>query len=436
MEILKELPNNQRAEQELLAHIMNDEQALSETLSQLEASDFYLGRHQLIYSTLSSLYAVGSSINQVTLCEALGQENLKKVTISYINDLISNSIFVDTQDMINIIKEKSKRRKLIRECRKAEKLAFEEEGRSDDIIADLEMKLTEKQEGSKIMDDEFTMFETFKSIEERCKNKGQIPGMRTGWKGFDFRMKGIQKKKLYVVGGAPGMGKSAFCLNMAEGLASNDNKVLYFSLEMDEEECGIRRMSAGTMIEATKLELGIINDHDIEKMSKFASMKTTKNNFFSDYSPFQTITSIISKCKALKKSKGLDVVFVDHLGLIDKGGAGDAMSISEQLGNYTWMLKQLAEELNIAVVVLSQLKTGSISTRNCKRPFAYDIEGSKKIEQNANVILMCYRDIKYNEEADPEAMEILVRKFRGGMEQVIDMKAKLQYYKIIDPTNL
>ena len=436
MEILKELPNNQRAEQELLAHIMNDEQALSETLSQLEASDFYLGRHQLIYSTLSSLYAVGSSINQVTLCEALGQENLKKVTISYINDLISNSIFVDTQDMINIIKEKSKRRKLIRECRKAEKLAFEEEGRSDDIIADLEMKLTEKQEGSKIMDDEFTMFETFKSIEERCKNKGQIPGMRTGWKGFDFRMKGIQKKKLYVVGGAPGMGKSAFCLNMAEGLASNDNKVLYFSLEMDEEECGIRRMSAGTMIEATKLELGIINDHDIEKMSKFASMKTTKNNFFSDYSPFQTITSIISKCKALKKSKGLDVVFVDHLGLIDKGGAGDAMSISEQLGNYTWMLKQLAEELNIAVVVLSQLKTGSISTRNDKRPFAYDIEGSKKIEQNANVILMCYRDIKYNEEADPEAMEILVRKFRGGMEQVIDMKAKLQYYKIIDPTNL
>lgn len=436
MEILKELPNNQRAEQELLAHIMNDEQALSETLSQLEAADFYLGRHQLIYSTLSSLYAIGSSINQVTLCEALGQENLKKVTISYINDLISNSIFVNTQDMINIIKEKSKRRKLIRECRKAEKLAFKEEGRSDDIIADLEMKLTEKQEGSKIMDDEFTMFETFKSIEERCKNKGQIPGMRTGWKGFDFRMKGIQKKKLYVVGGAPGMGKSAFCLNMAEGLASNDNKVLYFSLEMDEEECGIRRMSAGTMIEATKLELGIINDHDIEKMSKFASMKTTKNNFFSDYSPFQTITSIISKCKALKKSKGLDVVFVDHLGLIDKGGAGDAMSISEQLGNYTWMLKQLAEELNIAVVVLSQLKTGSISTRNDKRPFAYDIEGSKKIEQNANVILMCYRDIKYNEEADPEAMEILVRKFRGGMEQVIDMKAKLQYYKIIDPTNL
>lgn len=436
MEILKELPNNKRAEQELLAHIMNDEQALSETLSQLEAADFYLGRHQLIYSTLSSLYAVGSSINQVTLCEALGQENLKKVTISYINDLISNSIFVNTQDMINIIKEKSKRRKLIRECRKAEKLAFEEEGRSDDIIADLEMKLAEKQEGSKIMDDEFTMFETFKSIEERCKNKGQIPGMRTGWKGFDFRMKGIQKKKLYVVGGAPGMGKSAFCLNMAEGLASNDNKVLYFSLEMDEEECGIRRMSAGTMIEATKLELGIINDHDIEKMSKFASMKTTKNNFFSDYSPFQTITSIISKCKALKKSKGLDVVFVDHLGLIDKGGADDAMSISEQLGNYTWMLKQLAEELNIAVVVLSQLKTGSISTRNDKRPFAYDIEGSKKIEQNANVILMCYRDIKYNEEADPEAMEILVRKFRGGMEQVIDMKAKLQYYKIIDPTNL
>lgn len=436
MEILKELPNNQRAEQELLAHIMNDEQALSETLSQLEAADFYLGRHQLIYSTLSSLYAIGSSINQVTLCEALGQENLKRVTISYINDLISNSIFVNTQDMINIIKEKSKRRKLIRECRTAEKLAFEEEGRSDDIIADLEMKLAEKQEGSKIMDDEFTMFETFKSIEERCKNKGQIPGMRTGWKGFDFRMKGIQKKKLYVVGGAPGMGKSAFCLNMAEGLASNDNKVLYFSLEMDEEECGIRRMSAGTMIEATKLELGIINDHDIEKMSKFASMKTTKNNFFSDYSPFQTITSIISKCKALKKSKGLDVVFVDHLGLIDKGGAGDAMSISEQLGNYTWMLKQLAEELNIAVVVLSQLKTGSISTRNDKRPFAYDIEGSKKIEQNANVILMCYRDIKYNEEADPEAMEILVRKFRGGMEQVIDMKAKLQYYKIIDPTNL
>ena len=105
MEILKELPNNQRAEQELLAHIMNDEQALSETLSQLEASDFYLGRHQLIYSTLSSLYAIGSSINQVTLCEALGQENLKKVTISYINDLVSNSIFVNTQDMINIIKE-------------------------------------------------------------------------------------------------------------------------------------------------------------------------------------------------------------------------------------------------------------------------------------------------------------------------------------------
>lgn len=435
MEIMKQLPNNVKAEQELLAHIMNNETALAETLSQLEAKDFYYGRHQLIYSTISSLYAVGSSINQITLCEALGQENLKKVTITYINDLVTNSVAVDVKDMIAILKEKSKRRKLIEECRKAERLAFEDEGRSDDIIAELEMKLTEKQEGSKIMDDEFTMFETFKSIEERCKNKGQIPGMRTGWKGFDLRMKGIQKKKLYVVGGAPGMGKSAFCLNMAEGLANTGNKVLYFSLEMDEEECGIRRMSAGTMIEATKLELGIINDSDIEKMSKFASMKTSQNNFFSDYSPFQTITSIISKCKALKKSKGLDVVFVDHLGLIDKGGADDAMSISEQLGNYTWMLKQIAEELDIAVVVLSQLKTGSISTRNDKRPFAYDIEGSKKIEQNANVILMCYRDIKYNEDADPEAMEILVRKFRGGMEQVIDMKAKLQYYKIFDPAN-
>lgn len=435
MEMFKELPNNQKAEQELLAYIMTNDIALSETLSELEVEDFYLGRHQLIYSTISSLYAVGSSINQITLCEALGTENLKKITVSYISDLITNAIYVEHKDLIKIIKEKSKRRKLIKECRKAEKLAFEEDKRSDDITAELEMKLNERKNDSKVVDDEFTMFATFKSIEERCKNKGQISGMRTGWKGFDFRLKGIQKKKLYVVGGAPGMGKSAFCLNMAEGLANNNNKVLYFSLEMDEEECGIRRMSAGTMIEATKLELGVLSDSDIEKMSKFASLKTSKNNFYSDYSPYQTITSIISKCKALKKSKGLDVVFVDHLGLIDKGDVDDAVGMSEQLGRFTWTLKQLAEELDIAVVVLSQLKTGSISTRNDKRPFAYDIEGSKKIEQNANVILMCYRDIKYNEEADPEAMEILVRKFRGGMEQVIDMKAKLQYYKIFDPAN-
>lgn len=435
MEMFKELPNNQKAEQELLAYIMTNDIALSETLSELEVEDFYLGRHQLIYSTISSLYAVGSSINQITLCEALGTENLKKITVSYISDLITNAIYVEHKDLIKIIKEKSKRRKLIKECRKAEKLAFGEEKKSDDITAELEMKLNERKNDNKVVDDEFTMFATFKSIEERCKNKGQIPGMKTGWKGFDFRMKGIQKKKLYVIGGEPGMGKSAFALNLAEGLANNGNTILYFSLEMDEEECGIRRMSAGTMIESVKIELGILNDDDVVKLSQFASSKTTKRNFFSDYSPYQTIKSIISKIKALKISKGLDAVVIDHIGLIDKGDVTDMAQMSEILGNFTQTLKQIAEELNIAVIVLSQLKLGAISSRNDKRPFAYDIEGSKKIVANANVIMMCYRDIRYNEEADPESMEILVRKFRGGMEQVIDMKAKLQYYKIFDPAN-
>lgn len=433
---LKELPNNVQAEKELLSWIMNDKEDLTYTAGILKANDFYIDRHQSIYNAILGLYATGSVINQVTLIEALGAEETKKITISYIAGLVNESVWVDAKDLVSIIEDKSFRRRIIKESQKAIQDAMNDKIKVGDIASQLQNGLMKQGTRKPVLSDDEVMTMTLDSIQEKYNRNGQLPGMKSGFKNFDLYTKGFKKKNLVILGAEPGMGKTLVSLNLGEGLSNNGYKVLFFAMEQDEIELGTIRMASQTMIDMRNIDFGKLTERDFMALADYANKKTKQNNFFMDTNESQDLNSIISKIRAVKMTKGLDIVFIDHLGLIDIGECYNSAERSEKIGNISRQLKKLSKELDICIVLTSQLSTGDMKGRADKRPQAYDLAGSKRLREDADVIFFCYRDSIYNEEADKSSLELVFRKFRGNPLMNLEMLAKMECQRMIDKGNI
>lgn len=436
MEKLIELPNNVKAEIELLGWAMNNENDLVKVVGGLRAEDFYSTKNKEIFKAMCSLFAVGTKVNQITIIETMGKKIASEVGLSYIASVTSEAVMVDCESIMSIIREKSRLRAIIKSCRRAIEESFAQERKSGEIAYDLQNSLVEKKEKDTISNESDVMDKTLDLIQERCKNNGKLPGMKTGYRNLDMHMKGFQGGKFMVIGGEPGMGKSLVSLNLAEGVSNFGKKVLYFSIEMDESECGIRRMAAKTMIPMEKIEFGKLDDNDFKRIAEYANDRAKKDNFFMDCTEYQDVNSILTKIKMMHMTKGVDVVFIDHIGLVDLGETSDAFGSSKKLGRFTWALKSLARELNICIVALSQLNTSIIKTRANKRPLASDLYGSKEMRENADIIILCYREYVYDNEANQDELELIFDKFRGGRMGVVPMKCMLGYHKMIDYGNI
>lgn len=409
----KQLPASIEAEQELLGEILNNRKRFIEVVEKLKPQDFYIEKHQEIFKIMCGLFAEGKEIGLVTLAESLGKENLEKIGgISYITSLIETRVPISISAYIKLLKDKSKRRNAIKTLVNGLGDLYDDKKETSAIIGHVQNEITDFEgEKNKILTDEELFSKTMESIELHYQNGGEIPGMKTGFIDFDRATNGLKKGEFTVIGGRPSMGKTLIALNIADGLAKNGYKVGLVELEMTPEALGIRRLAYNANVQSSKLQTGRLTDQEFIKISETYNYLSKQGKIFTDCSDYQSILTIKAKAKAIKESKGLDVLIVDHLGLMD---IKDRENRSYAIGEVTRQLKLLAKELDINVILICQLSR-AVEQRADKRPMLSDLRESGNIEQDADLVVFAYRDEYYNKETEEKnIMEWIIAKQRNG----------------------
>lgn len=410
---MKELPRAIEAEIEILGSILHNKSNIVECIERLNEKDFYIKRHKILFFHMCKLFGEGKDIDLVTLIDSIGKDNLDDVGgVTYISNLISSGLNINIGAYIDILKDKSYRREAIKAMNNSIADLYDENKRPDKIIGYMQEKIIRNNASKKsILSDTDLLAKTLNEIEKRAKNGGEIPGMKTGFIDFDKATNGLKKGELFVIGGRPSMGKTLIALNMADGLARNNYKVGLIEMEMTEESLGIRRLAYNSNVEVNKLQLGKLNDNEFFKISNTYNELAKRGNILTDCSDYQNILTIKAKAKAMKQSNGLDVLIIDHLGLME-------ININENrtyaIGEVTRQLKLLAKELDINVILLCQLSR-AVEMRADKRPMLSDLRESGNIEQDADLVMFAYRDDYYNPETeDKNLMEWIISKQRNG----------------------
>jgi replicative DNA helicase len=428
---IQTLPNDVRCEQEILSGIFYNNKILAEIINEVEVEDFYKTAHQIIYAAICRLFADGKDIDITLLVNEIGKANLKKAGgITYITDISIGGLPIKAKEYIKILKDKSYRRKAIKELSRAINCMYDESSNPQDAVGKMSENLANHMKNkSLIFSDSDLMVKTLKEIENRYQKGGEIPGMQTGFTTFDKRTGGLQKGELVIIAGRPSMGKTLTALNIMDGLGKNGYTVYLSELEMTEESLGIRRLSYNANIEAEKLRFGKLSDDDFLKITMMSNELAKRNKVFTDCSSDQGLLQIKAKAKAIKQARGLDVIIIDHLTLmnIPERGTRDLA-----IGEVTKGLKGLAKELDVNVILLCQLSR-AVEQRADKRPMLSDLRESGNIEQDADLVMFMYRDDYYNPESEDKGIiEWIISKQRNGRTGTLKFAYVDRYQKIGD----
>lgn len=426
MEIMKPMPHDVEAEKQILGAILINNNSLGEVIEDLKADDFYLANHKHIYSAMVKLYKQQEGIDIVLIRRVLGDEIIKLITISYISSLSDGVLsHRNIKSHSRIVKECSERRKLIRALMDNLTRAYEED--SDIIKKELSNSLvTTNREVEQLDDIESIINKTFHHIESAYQTGGRITGLETGFKVFDKNSNGIKKKEVTIIAARPSMGKTAFTLNTIKNIASK-HKTLLFELEMDTVSIGTRLLAAEGNVDGSKMQQGKLSEAEFTKVAN-ASNNLLKKNILLDTRGAITWETIESTIKKTKLQRGLDIVYIDHIGIINIPNKDR----NKELGEITARAKALSKELDIAIVFLCQLSR-ACEQRADHRPMLSDLRDSGAIEQDADLIIFLYRDEYYHKETEQKnIMEVSIAKNRNGIVGTIPLCYIAQYQKIGD----
>jgi len=429
-------PHNKEAEQAVLAAILIDEQALDKVIDKVRSDDFYVPGHQYLYARILKLQEAGKPVDVVTLLGSMTDEELTKAGgVDYVSSLVdilpssaNVAYYADT------VRDRSVLRQLIGMSVEIAESCYDTEGEVEDVVETAEKRifsLAEKKLNSNAQSIGSLIPQTIDSLDRLYQNKNILSGITTGFKDFNDITSGLQPSDLIIIAGRPGMGKTAFALNVALNAAySDDNKsVAFFTLEMSSQQLVQRLLSATAQIESAKLRSGHFTMEDWQKLSSVGG-ELSNINFFLDDTPAINPLELRAKCRRIKREHGLDLVFVDYLQLMSST-KGD--NREQQISDISRSLKALAKELDIPIVALSQLNRG-VEQRQEKRPMISDLRESGAIEQDADMIIFLYRDEVYTKDKclKPGVAEVIIAKHRHGATADIELVFVKEYMQFRD----
>ena len=417
------LPHNEDAERSVLGSMLLDVGALDAMLEQLKPEDFYQAAHASIFDAMRKIRQDGDSVDVVTLANALERSGKLESAggAVYLTELMS---FVPTaanvQHYERIVEEHSIQRALIRvgndmirdgmnDQRDVEQSLNDAERK----IYDISMRKTEEtlSPASEIVPN------TINQIGEIASRRGKLTGIATGFSKIDRLTNGLQKSDLIILAARPAMGKSAFAMNIAQYAALHDNRsVAVFSLEMSKEQLMMRIMCTEASVDSQKIKDGTIRDEEMMRLMD-VSEPLQASKLFIDDSAGATVASIRSKCRRLKAQQGLDLVIIDYMQLMQGTGTGNRKNDNRQqeISDMTRAMKLLARELNVPIILLSQLNRGP-EMRQDHRPMISDLRESGSIEQDADMVILLYRAAVYDENAGNESEAIVAKNRHGPIE--------------------
>ncbi|MEF3254309.1 MAG: replicative DNA helicase [Deferribacterales bacterium] len=432
MSNFKSLPYSNEAEQAVLASILLDNRSLDKIAHIIGTDDFYIPYNRLIFKKILELHEDGKVIDLVTLIDKLNTENLleKAGGLEYTTGLID--IIPNAANIVHyasIVREKSLQRKLIEKSTEISEIAYNFTGDIDELLDEAERKIfaiAESRVKGDIKPIGSIISHTFEIIESLYNRQDQITGTPTGFIELDHITNGLQKSDLIIIAGRPGMGKTAFALNIGlNGCIKYNKTVAMFSLEMSAGQLVQRLLSAEANIESQKLRNGRLSIDEWQKLAAVAS-ELNDIHFYIDDTPAISVTEVRAKSRRIKREHGLDLIIVDYLQLMS---SNKGESREQQISEISRSLKALAKELDVPVIALSQLNR-SVENRHDKRPVPSDLRESGAIEQDADLVIFLYRDEVYNKDTkEPNIAEVIIAKHRNGPTGTIKLAFLKQFTK-------
>ncbi len=420
------MPFSLEAEQAVLGCVLSVPETISQVTILLKPDYFYLPQHKAIFTIMQDIDSLSGKIDPLIVLEKLKKENVYDDASgkNYLYQLAQSVPSTENvESYCKIIREKYYIRSLITVSKD-----IIQESVSADISADLllesaEQKIYDIRQGrvsrgpTKIGD--IIVNEVYDKLQKlSSENKEQYKGVATGFADLDKVTTGLNKSDLVIVGARPAMGKTSFALNMARNVAMKGKKVLFFSLEMTKEQLAERVLSTEARVLSTKMRTGEISDEEWPRLATATALLSKCELYFDDTSNM-TVAEMKSRVRRLKN---VDAVFVDYLQLMKSGGRVE--SRNQEVSEITRNLKLMAKDLNIPVVVLAQLSRSTEGRGKSHRPQLSDLRESGSIEQDADIVIMLYRDEYYEREKDddePEEekprvneVELIVSKNRHG----------------------
>lgn len=437
----KNPPSDLEAEKAVLGAMMKNQDAVADAVEILRPEDFYLTEHQEIFKAMYEMFRKSTAIDLMTTYSELKLRKTADIVggLTYLSKLTDDAIVSsNAKYYAATVADKSKMRQLINEAEKIQDSAYSEELPPEDILDAAEQRIMEiahKSQRRNYTDINEVLVENIKEIQELEANKGRLPGIETGFKRIDEILGGLQKTDLIILAARPGVGKTAFALNVAEHAAQVGNKVMIFSLEMSDTQLGQRLLSMSANVPMENIRNGNISQADWDSISD-AQDSFEKVDLVIDDTSSITPVEIKNKARRFKAEKGdLDLIIIDYLQLMSMGGYRIEQR-EKEIGSITRSIKILAKELNCAVILLSQLSRGP-EQRADHKPQLSDLRDSGSIEQDADIVIFLRRDDYYQDDDEPAntdpstglTCDVNIAKHRNGATGVVKLAWVPKYTK-------
>lgn len=431
-------PHNNEAEQSVLGSILLQPSALISAMEFIQASDFYRRSHQLIFQAMIDLNEKNEEIDVVTVANILETtRQLEDVGGTPYLAEIANIVptAANVEYYAKIVEDRSLLRRLIQASTDIISDTYEESDEVTNLLDSAEQKILEVSERKnrsgfiKISD---VLRDSMEEIDQLYKNDEEITGLSSGYRALDLMTAGLHEDELIILAARPGVGKTAFALNVAQNIGtSTSENVAIFSLEMGATQLVNRMLCAEGTINANNLRTGQLTEEEFEKL--FVAMGSlSKANIFIDDTPGIRVSEIRSKARRLMQERGgIGLIIIDYLQLIEGSGRE---SRQQEVSEISRQLKKLAMELNVPVIALSQLSR-SVEQRQDKRPILSDLRESGSLEQDADIVAFLYREDYYRAEEDEEeveednVVEVIIEKNRSGARGSVKLLFIKEYNK-------
>ncbi|MCK5504279.1 MAG: replicative DNA helicase [Thermodesulfovibrionia bacterium] len=427
-------PQNIEAEQSVLGAILLENEALASAIEVISPEDFYKDSHKTIFRAMLELYKKSEPIDLITLTEQLSKdERLEGVGgASYLSSIVN---LVPTSANVRyhskIVKEKAILRNLIVTATEIVASGYDTEQDVHELLDLAETKIfsiSEKAVRQTYVHIKNVVKDTIELVDRLFDKKEHITGLATGFSDLDEATTGFHPGDLVVIGARPGMGKTAFCLNIVTHAAIEENvPIAVFTLEMTKEQIVLRMLCSEAEVDSKAVRSGYHSKEDYRKLVNAAGRLSEAPIYIDD--SFNSILDIRAKSRRLKAEHGLGLIVVDYLQLMS--GAGTHIAREQVISEISRSLKALAKDLSVPVIVISQLNRSCELRGEKKNPIIADLRESGAIEQDADTILFLYRD-EYYKKQDSQAKgiaELDIAKQRNGPTKVIKLAFHEKYTK-------
>ncbi len=425
------MPHNIEAEQSVLGGVLLDNTSLNHIVDIVKAGDFYRPAHGAVFETILKLTEKGEPVDEVTVTNALREAGKLELAggpagVTSLVERIPTA--ANIVSYAKIVREKSIARKLISAATEIVSDGYEDSGDIDGMLDKAEriiFEINDSRDRRGLVHAKDIVKEAFRRIEKLYERREAVTGVPTGFDELDKMTAGLQPSDLLILAARPAVGKTALALSLAANSAIRHKKsVAVFSLEMSKEQLVMRLLCSEGRIDGTRMRGGFLSENDWPRLARAAG-SISEAPLLIDDSGVLTVLDLRAKCRRLKSDNMLDLIIIDYLQLMQ--GPPNIDSREQQISAISRGLKQLAKELNVPIMALSQLNRG-VEQRQDKRPMTSDLRETGAIEQDADIIMFIYRDEVYNPETtDKGVAEIIIAKQRNGPTGTVKLKFFNEY---------